>query len=101
MKPSKSTILFAFCCRLSLALSVEQSSLHIDPGFLLNPVIWAHMAGITTDRDIPQEPGPLAHQFLEKRGKTPSPPLKNRVMVADPNQRTVEVQSKKSVTNGE
>lgn len=46
------------------------------------------------------EPGPTKQQFLGIRGKTPSPPWKNRVIVVDPDRGTVEVQNEKSIAQG-
>ncbi len=46
------------------------------------------------------EPGPAKQQFLRIRGKTPSPPWKNRVIVVDPDRGTVEVQNEKSIAKG-
>ncbi|MCJ1253623.1 hypothetical protein MMC24_001435 [Lignoscripta atroalba] len=46
-----------------------------------------------------EESEPSRNQFVKNRGRTPSPPLKNRVIVYDCNQRTVEVQNKEDVAH--
>ena len=48
----------------------------------------------------PQDRGPLGHQFLRTRGKTPSPPLKDRVIVYDCERKKLEVKSKKEADKG-
>lgn len=46
------------------------------------------------------ESGPAKQQFLSNRGKVPSPPWKNRVIVVDPDRGTAEVQNEKSIAQG-
>ena len=47
-----------------------------------------------------QEREPSGTQFLRIRGRAKSPPLKNRVIIYDPEKKSLEVRSKKQVDHG-
>jgi len=45
-----------------------------------------------------EDEAPVGHQTLKARGRTPSPPLKNRVIVYDCNERAILVRSKLDIS---